>query len=793
MKSRVLLLTLLCVFVLGVSVQASAADTWITVKSKNFHLVGNASEKQIRQVATKLEQFRETFRQIFPRLKLTQSIATNVVVFKTDYDYRPFKPKDANGKTIDSIAGYFQPGKDVNYITLAIDNDMDGSYGIIFHEYVHFVLENNFGKGEVPAWFNEGLAEYYQTFKIENDQTVTLGIFQQNHLFLLQQNSLMPLKEFFELDNYSLHQSGNHSRSIFYAQAWAVIHYLIQGRSGNGKGLGTFLELVMKGTDPEEAFKTVFLMDYGAMEKALKDYVSQRKYQMSVLTFKNKLVFDTQMTVSPITESEANAYLGDLLYHTNNLADADTYLKKALAVEPNSSFANTSLGLVRMRQRKFDEAKSYLEKAIAGDARNPLAHYNYAYVLSRESMDEFGLVRQYPPATVAKIRSALGKAIELNPEFVENYQLLGFVLMVNNENPDEVIGLLKRANDLNPGNPQSQFLLAQLYFRQEKSAEAKAIAEKLLKSADEAELRSRVEMLLNNIREYDERKAEADKQDKELEDRGFKKPILVKRNGDKPLSDADVERIKLANENITLNKIIKRPGDGQSEVVGYFEKVACVKGEVQYTVRTATGTILLTSKNFSELELSAMIEAAQGVNFGCDADLKTIKAVAIYTPSKTAGAKSKGTLLSITFVPEHFSRLTEAEEREARPTVIVEDAPPDEKRSVDLEAQRRQMIIESIKQRLRKPGAGESRVFGIIEKIECKGSTIFVVKTDDVTLRLPARKPSIISYSQDAAGMSFSCGVTPPPIKAFVIFKGGVLDAGEIVSIEFVPAGITPD
>ena len=37
----------------------SAKDTWTGVQSKNFFLIGNADEKQIKQVATRLEQFRD--------------------------------------------------------------------------------------------------------------------------------------------------------------------------------------------------------------------------------------------------------------------------------------------------------------------------------------------------------------------------------------------------------------------------------------------------------------------------------------------------------------------------------------------------------------------------------------------------------------------------------------------------------------------------------------------------------------------------------------------------------------
>ena len=402
MNKRINFLTLFCVCLLIFANQVAAKDNWINVRSKNFNLIGNASEKDIRGVATKLEQFRETFRLLFPKAKFNASIETNVVVFKSDSSYNPFKPKRADGKIDKWIAGYFQPGEDLNYITLSTEGDKEDTYGTIFHEYVHFLLDTNFGKSEVPPWFNEGLAEFYQTFKIKDDQEVTLGLLQDGHLQLLQQTKLIPLKTFFGINNYSLGQNGNHSRSIFYAQAWALIHYLIQGNKGaNNAAMNNFLYLVMNNIEPEKAFQQAFQKDYAAMEKELEKYVRQRSYMASFFKFDKKLTFDTAMTAVQLSEAETNAYLGDLLYHTNEYDDAEKYLKNALALDAGSVMANTAYGLVKMRQRKFGEAKNFLEKAIAGDAKNHYAQYNYAYVLSREDMDEGGRVLGFAPEKAA--------------------------------------------------------------------------------------------------------------------------------------------------------------------------------------------------------------------------------------------------------------------------------------------------------------------------------------------------------------------------------------------------------
>jgi len=799
MKLRFFYLMLFCVFMQNaLATQSFAKDTWINVKSKNFFLVGNASEKEIRQVATKLEQFRETFRLLFPKAKFNQSIQTNVVVFRSDSAYRPFKPKLANGKPDDGIAGYFQPGEDLNYITLSVGGEKEDTYGTIFHEYVHFLLDTNIGKSVIPPWFNEGLAEYYQTFKIEEDQKVTLGAIQNNHLALLQQNRLIPLKTFFEIDNYSLHQNGNHSRSIFYAQAWALIHYLIQGNNGaNADAMNKFLTLVMNSVEPEKAFQQAFQYDYSTMEKALKNYVSQSKYFVSIANFKNKLIFDTDMTTGALSEAEANAYLGDLLYHTHEYTDAEVYLQKAVALDTDSSIANTSLGLIKMQQRNFADAKKYLEKAITSDQKNHFAHYNYALILSREGMDEFGYVSKFSPEAARKMRESLQKAITINPNFTESYRLLGFVNLVNNENLDESLAFLKKVLELQPGNQESAYIIAQIYLRQEKFAEAKALADKIQKTTGEPDLRAKAQALMKSIIDFEEKKAFYAKQEKELEDRGIRAPVIVSKNGDKPLTEAEIAKIKEENENTNLNRALTKPNPGEKQIVGYLQKVACVKGEVIYTVKTEIETLSLSSKDFSNLELTSLIEEAQNTEFGCDAQVKDYLSVLNYVPATDAKAKSRGNLTAITFVPKFFRLKSEEELKQARQIIIEDDAPnveADPQAQQDIEKNRREAMYEGIRQALRKPLDGEKRELGFIEKIECSNNAVFFfARLGTQTLKLKAKSPQDVkmaAFTPDAGGMQFGCGVKLPPIPTIITYRPKDKD-GEMVALEFVPKSFT--
>lgn len=810
---------------LFLSFSASAKDTWLRINSKNFHLIGNASEKDIRKVATRLEQFRETFRLLFTQANLNSSIPTNVIVFKSDSAYKPFKPKRADGKIDNFVAGYFQSGRDVNYITISTEGDDADTFGTIFHEYVHFMLDINFGKSDIPPWFNEGLAEYYQTFAIENDQKVKLGMFQQGHLQLLSQSQLMPLETLFNVSNYALHQQGNHSRSIFYAQSWALIHYLLQHNKGEkNDSLGKFLTALVNDIPPEKAFQDAFQMNYAQMEKELKKYVTQNTYFHQEFTFKNKLTFDTEMKVSPLSEADSNSYLGDLLLHTNRADDAETYLQTALKLEPNSSLANTALGMVKYRQRKFDEARKYLEAAISDDQKNYFALYNYAYLLSKERQDEFGYVSSYPTETINKMRDALKKSIVLNPAYTESYELLAFINMVNNSNLDEAVDWLKKSLAYQPTDQQTILRIAEIYARQEKFAEAKKIAEKISKTADEPNVKSRADNLLRQITNYETVAAENEAMRKKYEklNEEERKRYEAQRNANRNQRisnqrEMSPEEIAKINENaqiLSINQALKKPASDEKQLIGKITKITCVQKMIVYTVKTETGNISLFSRDFQNLALVAFDSGAESAQIGCNSSLSVYNAVLTFKPSTTKSTY-EGELIAIDFVPANFrfmkesdvpeitaingnsnsSVQTEPENRqpprikENDETIVTNSPPPTQ----DFEAKRKEAMMQYLKNSLRQPLEGEIRLTGMLEKIECDNKfQYFVFKTETQSLKLKVQPNlQIKSFVPDLGGVAFQCGMKQFNANAVVTYKpNGDAKAkfnGDLIALEFVP------
>jgi tetratricopeptide (TPR) repeat protein len=651
---------------------ASAKDTWTSVRSKNFLLVGNASEKDIRQVATRLEQFRDAFSRLFATAKFTSPVPTTVVVFKSDSAYKPFKPV-VDGKTDDNIAGYFQPGEEVNYITLTSEKREEDPFAVIYHEYVHQIVANTLGVGSVPPWFNEGLAEYYSTFEFREDRKVMLGNLIERHLQLLRQSKFIPLKQLLEVNDYSLDRNNKEAKWVFYAESWALVHYLIQGNGGSRlPQLNKFLTLFAQHKPTDEAFAEAFQTDIPAMEKELRKYVEGHSFAGQVATFQQKLAFDSEMQAAPLTDAEAEAYLGDLLLHTNRPDDAAVRLEHALQLDPKLATAHASLGMTRLRQHRFDEAKEQLRQAIEGGAQNYLAHYYYAYVLSRSGMDETGRVNGYDAESLGAMRASLLKSIELKPDFPESYHLLAFVDLVTGDRLDEGVEMLNRARALSPGNTKFALVLAQLYLRQQKYDAALKTVEPLAHDNAEPQMRANAQTIISEIKmiqaqaaQFKARQEAAEKGggddekgDSQSDSQG--PPRLVHRKDlDAGGGPQQAQSGKSSDESpeeaftSSLNDALRKPLAGETRLLGTLTRIECSGGGLVFTVEAGGRTLRLTSRDFDSLQIVAYTPQA-GSQLSCGPRKLQSRVVVTFRAAKVARAKSDGEMVALEFVPDNF-------------------------------------------------------------------------------------------------------------------------------------------
>jgi len=616
-----------------------AKDTWLSIRTKNFFLVGNASEKDLRQVATRLEQFRDVFTRLFSTANFNTPVPTTVIVFKNMGSYKPF--------ALPNAAGYFQKGDDVNYITMSTDPTQD-PFSIIYHEYVHVLVDNQ--SGTAPAWFNEGLAEYYSTFAIEDGRKVHLGELIPYHLMMLREGGkLYPLRTLFAVDQYSPEYNEGSKRGMFYAESWALMHYLILGNKGQRlPQLGKFVNSLRAGKPIEASFTDAFQTDVGTLEKELKKYIEGHSFTMQVATFERKLEFDNEFTVAPLAEADAQAYLGDLLLHVRRLDDAEARLQQALSLDPKQPMALASLGILRARQGRFDEAKNSLQEAANANSGNYLVHYYYAFAMSREGMDANNVIYTYPQDTAAKMRSELRKAIELNPNFPESYSLLAFVNMVTGEDFDGTIQILSKALTIAPGRQDLSLMLAQVHMRRQKFDLAKQVLEPL-RNAKDRNVKAQAESMLNSIKSYEDTIAQMKAGDP------TGPPGLRQRRNDATAGNEELYS-KPKSEADYLREQLRPVEEGEERIQGTFVKLECDNRAVAYFIIQAGDRLYkIRSTALDRLQLISYVEG--GGEITCGARKTPENVIITFRPStdpKDARAKINGDAIAMEVVPKDF-------------------------------------------------------------------------------------------------------------------------------------------
>ena len=473
----------------------STGDAWVSVRSPRYLFVGNAPAADVRRAAARFELFAAAFSELFPAQGAHATVPTRVFVFKDYESFRPFRPL-YDGNPAD-FKGYFQSGADVSHICVPLALAGEDSQQVHNHEAVHLLLAATARR--VPDWLNEGLAQYYSTMRVSAGG-VTLGAPVARHAALLRKVKLMPAASLFRIDRGSRDYRAGAGRDLFYAQSWAIVHYLVSTDAGRGHlRLFRFLEMLASGLKVEESLRRAFGLDYATLEEKLFEYARRGEYRTRELAVGDGAAREAELKVAPLAEAEAEFYLGDLLLHVDQFAEAEARLRRAVALDRASARAYTSLGMALARQRRFRAARQSLRVAVALAPDNYLAHYYHAYALSREDMDDEQTATEYSPELAAEMRDALERAIRLEPRFPESYRLLAFVNLVTGERLDEAVELLGRGLALAPNRADMLFVLAQVHLRRGDERAARESLERVAAGSANPRLRSMAEAMLKGL------------------------------------------------------------------------------------------------------------------------------------------------------------------------------------------------------------------------------------------------------------------------------------------------------
>lgn len=440
-------------------------DAWFRVETDHFVFFSNASERSARRIAANLERFRDVLVQLAPDTDQGSERPIYLYVFDNNLALAPYKPL-YNGKPA-NVAGYFFSRPEGTYMVIQ-DDAGEAIERLLYHEYLHHVLGTNYGR--LPLWFNEGMAELYSTFKA-NDQTAEIGRAVEDHIRFLREGSMIPLAKLFAVDYQSKDYNEGYRQGIFYAQSWALVHYLLLGNPARHEQTIRFFSDVAKGAPALEAFRGAYQATEAQMEKELRDYVHRNLFNYT--QFPVKPASQVQIRLEPLARQETLTRLGDLLLYQQDatrLPEAAEHFRAALAAKPGYGPAQVGLCRIESEAGRAAEALACFEKVAQAVPDDFSAQYQYARLLQEQGSQD--------DATLAKTRAALTRATAQQPGNAQAWMELASTYVKEETLSPEALRAFESAYRLQPGHQIAAEYVVMAYVRSGQRDKAAELIEK---------------------------------------------------------------------------------------------------------------------------------------------------------------------------------------------------------------------------------------------------------------------------------------------------------------------------
>jgi Flp pilus assembly protein TadD len=449
--------------------------------------------------------------------------------------------------------------------------------------------------------------------------------------------------------------SAGNRRGVFYAESWALTHYLMLGSVTRRQEFAEYLSRLQQGVPSADAFHAAFHDDTSVIEKELREYVSRTNFPVLRLATDPAAGKASTARGQRLSDRDARANLGDLLAHIEGRADdARAYLQKLLEEDEHLPRALAALGSIEAREGHAAEGLALLERAGAaapGDARiqGQLGAALVDKLSHAPGADDFD-------AIVAEARVVLGRAVALAPGAANSLSNAGYVMMLRDEDLSSARDLLARAVKAAPARDQYRLLLAEVLARQREFDQATAIVGPLVAYASSPVLRDSARRLLGRIADARNRltsaagpaAAAADPANPRADTAGARSSLPPAPN---PLKDTGSPPASGAAPSFT--PILRKMAAGESRVLGHFRAVECAAARVTLVVDTPDGLLRLTAPAFADIDfISYLAEPPGTVNCGPIAGAPRVL-VTYRAASGTTGAN--GDAVAVELLPDGYT------------------------------------------------------------------------------------------------------------------------------------------
>jgi TonB family protein len=301
-------------------------SSWVQVSSDTYIVKSSAGTEKAQRVLKELEGFHQLLGSLVFRHTELPELPIEVLLIGDEPTLNELEP-EYNGRKI-PVAGFYQRGEDRDFIVLSGVSGPQTSTSVIYHELTHYFLSRALKFR--PTWLNEGFAEYFATAEIRED-AVLLGGVSPERLQVLKASHLLPLKEFFAVSSSSPSYNETSKASVYYAEAWAFVHYMMHGE--HAAQFKRYLDALTKGDADLLTYLNVSERDLDAGFQAYMKVFLERPNRTSIKVSPA----EWNMDIEAIPETEAQMSIAEIFLANGKYEDARRHLEVLADRAPDST------------------------------------------------------------------------------------------------------------------------------------------------------------------------------------------------------------------------------------------------------------------------------------------------------------------------------------------------------------------------------------------------------------------------------------------------------------------------
>lgn len=157
------------------------------------------------------------------------------------------------GSDADIYLGLGRGGYTTKSTAVLYDIGPNDTLTIVAHEGWHQYSQSVF-REELPVWLEEGIATYMEGFRVDEQRMPVFAAWRNFERFgelreAVRSENLIPLRDLLERSPQQFLGNGKDRLLVYYAQVWALTHFLVDGLEGRHRAqLAELLQDAVRGT-----------------------------------------------------------------------------------------------------------------------------------------------------------------------------------------------------------------------------------------------------------------------------------------------------------------------------------------------------------------------------------------------------------------------------------------------------------------------------------------------------------------------------------------------------------------